>query len=264
MTYETDGSLEAASSKATHQPPTADAGLHAFFLDFDGVLVEIAETPDGVRAADGVTGLLNRLHDASGGALALVSGREVAQLRHHLPGVSATLVGGHGAERGRPDGGIDALAKVDETEVARLQHAVRGFAAGDPAYLVETKATGVVLHFRRKPGLAEEAERFVAGLLADTDSFHLHHAKMALELRPDGISKRQAVHDLMREAPFEGRTPVYFGDDTTDEPALADVAAAGGIAVKVGEGATAATYRVSGPTEVADWLRAVVAAADAR
>src|SRR5882762_2381045 len=55
----------------------ADAG---FFLDIDGTLLDIAERPQLVRIDDDLGHLLATLRDASGGAVALISGRSVAEI----------------------------------------------------------------------------------------------------------------------------------------------------------------------------------------
>src|SRR3546814_20825588 len=68
-------------------PPLAElAAQHplALFLDFDGTLVEIADTPDGIRVPDGVPAQLAGLHRALGGRIAIVSGRAIADIRSHL------------------------------------------------------------------------------------------------------------------------------------------------------------------------------------
>lgn len=90
---------------------------------------------------------------------------------------------------------------------------------------------------------------FAKALATDLDEFVLLHANAAVELRPDRICKDIAV---------AGRMPVYFGDDTTDEPALAWVIDHGGVAVKVGPGDSVARHLLSSPAEMqaalADWL----------
>jgi trehalose 6-phosphate phosphatase len=62
----------------------------------------------------------------------------------------------------------------------------------------------------------------------------------------------------MQEAPFQGRTPVFIGDDVTDEDAFAVVNEMQGISIRVGNpSATLARHRLGGVSEVLRWLKTV-------
>ena len=93
-------------------------------------------------------------------------------------------------------------------------------------------------------------------LAAQNPHLMLQPAKMALELRPAGVGKDTALAQLMQMQPFEGRVPVFAGDDTTDEPAMEEVQSRGGFAIKIGDGPTAARHRLSDPAALAAWLDA--------
>ncbi len=233
-------------------PPLAIKGT-ALFLDFDGVLVDLAETPDAISVPKNLDQALNALTEITEGALALVSGRSVEALQGFLPGFTGAIVGCHGAEMARTP--VPAPPAPDPGHVAAVTKMAEGFAATDPAYLAEAKPTGVVLHFRKNPSLRGPAFHFLESAIRDLPGFHIHHSKMAFEVRPDGISKGNAVASLMQEAPFKGRRPVYFGDDITDEPAFDAVNVDdSGVSVKVGDGDTCARHRVNTPAEVRKWL----------
>ena len=83
----------------------------------------------------------------------------------------------------------------------------------------------------------------------------LLQGKQVFEIKPGTISKGRAVDDFMLVAPFAGRTPVFVGDDVTDEAGLLAAQALGGVGVKVGDGPTAAAYRVPSPGAVRAWLQ---------
>src|SRR2546430_16071922 len=76
----------------------ADAG---FFLDIDGTLLDIAESPQLVRIDDDLGHLLATIRDASGGAVALISGRSVAGIDRlfgrNFFGAGRDRAGGRGA-----------------------------------------------------------------------------------------------------------------------------------------------------------------------
>ena len=249
MYYEMIGFMNEGGDPAHDGLPALDPARTAYYLDFDGVLVDLAETPDAIEVAPHLADLLNDLSETSGGAVALVSGRAIADIRRHLPAWRGTVIGSHGGEIDRGDG-AEALIDADPAKVTAITRMVDGFAASDPAYIAEPKPTGVVLHFRRKPELRGAAWQMLEHTLSEFPGFHIHHSKMAFEVRPDGVGKENAVAALSQEAPFAGRTPLFFGDDVTDEPAMAWANKNGGHSVKVGEGTSCASCRLPGVAAV--------------
>lgn len=205
----------------------------ALFLDFDGTLVEIAATPDAVRVPASLPALLQRLATRLDGALAIVSGRPVAQLDMHLP-VPIAKVGDHGAAMrlapGAPIGGpplpVPPAAWRDEAE-----HIANVF----PGAFVEHKAHGLVLHYRQAPDAAAPARGLLVSLVAGHPDFTLMPARMAWEVTPRAVSKGTAVAALLARAPFAGRLPVFIGDDVTDEAGMAAARAAGGLGWRLQE-----------------------------
>ncbi len=66
----------------------------------------------------------------------------------------------------------------------------------------------------------------------------------------------------MNEPPFAGFTPVFLGDDLTDEDGFLAVGALGGYGVIVGpRRPTDALFALPGVAETCDWLAAAVRAA---
>ncbi len=254
MFYEMIGFATSQGDVTESHLPEIDLDKAALLLDFDGVLADIAETPDQVQVPDDLPGLLDALVERTGGATAVISGRALAVLQDILPDFKGTLMGCHGAEVAGA-GEVRGYAPPDARHVAAVIGMVQGYGLTDPAYAVEAKPTGVVLHFRRKPELRGSAYRFLEAAIHDLPGFEIHYAKMALEIRPAGVSKGSAVERLMQDAPFAGRRPLYAGDDTSDEEAFALVNAANGLSVKVGEGDTCAHFRTPDPAT----LRAALA-----
>lgn len=229
---------------------TRDAAL---FLDFDGCLVDIAPRPDAVVIPPGLPGRLARLHALLGGAVALVSGRDVADLRRHLPDFPGAIAGSHGAELSLAGQRIETTHGVD-LDMAGLHDAAARAVAGHPAILVERKPHGVALHYRADPSLRPVVEGVMARLAEAHPGMVLQPAKMAVELRPGGTGKDGALDRLMAMAPFAGRVPVYAGDDLTDEVAMARAQALGGHGIKIGAGDTVAQHRLPDPATLARWL----------
>lgn len=236
----------------TLPPLPIDAAL---FLDFDGCLVEIAPRPDAVVVTQALRDMLAALYRRHDGAVALISGRDVADLRGHLGDFPGMIAGSHGSELSDRPGQIRTLHSVD-FDAARLHAAAHALAARHPAILVEQKPHGVAMHYRNDPGLQGFVETAMQDLADSQPHLVLQPAKMALELRPGGVGKDTALAHLMTLAPFATRIPVFAGDDTTDEPAMAQAQSMGGFAVKIGDGPTAAAHRLPDPAALATWLAA--------
>lgn len=226
----------------------------AVFFDFDGTLVDLAPTPDGVRLEAGVVDALLLLARWHGGALALVSGRPVAQIDAMLAPLILPVAGVHGVERRGADGTRHVAATPDVSLV--LAHA-RALAAMYPGLLVEHKRGAVALHYRLAPELEQLCLQEMTVAVQACPGLLLLHGKMVLEAKPAATDKGGAIAAFMAEAPFKGRRPVFAGDDTTDEAGFAYVQQIGGQGVKVGSGPSAASLRLASP----DVLRTVLLAA---
>lgn len=209
-------------------PPPEHA---AYFLDFDGTLVEIAPTPMAVTVPPGLVASLQALAARAGGALALVSGRPIAEL-DALLAVPFSAAGQHGAERRPAPAAAIAHAPLPTPPGTWLSTAER-LAAATPGALLERKRHGFALHYRNAPEAGPAFGDALAALLAGQGDFALLPAKMAWEVRPAAAHKGAAVAALMAHPPFAGRTPVYVGDDVTDEDGIAAAEAQGGIGLRV-------------------------------
>lgn len=227
----------------------ADASL---FLDFDGTLVEIAESPDAVAVAAQVPALLQRLARALDGRVAIVTGRPVAEVRALLAPAVWPVAGSHGLEIAGIDGAVIAPDRPDALDTAL--DAAHALARRHPGMLVEDKPFGVGLHYRRAATAGGEAAA-LADELAAAHDLTVQHGKMVVELRLKGRDKGAAVDMLMREPARRGTRPVFMGDDVTDEAGFRAARALGGAGVLVGPlRDTAADYRVDGVAAALGWL----------
>lgn len=247
--YELTGFSPPNLGEPSETLPVPDLPSSALFFDFDGTLVEIGETPDAVEIAPGLPAMLDSLMQITGGAVALVSGRSVSRLRAFLPDFSGHIMGSHGAEHFAA-GALDQHRLAGSDAVRTMGDLVTQFAQTIPGLIAVRKPTGAIIHYRQAPEAHAQVLKVMQALEMCWPDFELHPLKMAYELRPRDVGKDQAIQSLMQTDPFRGRVPVFFGDDTTDEPALAHIAGQGGIAIKVGEGETAAQYRVHTPGDV--------------
>jgi trehalose 6-phosphate phosphatase len=239
--------------KRLHVPPSAQAAW-AYFLDVDGTLIDIAATPAAAAVDPALLALVGDLFAASGGALALVSGRALVDLERHLGSLRIPLVGQHGLERrdaqGRRHRVVASPAPKDLLR-ARLAPVL----ARHPQLLLEDKGLSVALHYRAAPQLAAYVHRLMRVLVAETaGALCLQKGKRVVEAKPVGVDKGSAIEALLAEAPFAGRTPVFVGDDLTDEHAFVVVNRAGGLSIKVGPGRTEAHWRLPNVEAVRAWL----------
>ena len=78
---------------------------------------------------------------------------------------------------------------------------------------------------------------------------------MMAELRAGQDDKGSAIRGLMDRPPFDSGTPVFLGDDVTDEDGFEAVAALGGHGILVGpQRETGAIYRLEDVAAVHHWL----------
>lgn len=241
------------------RPPPPDLARDcALFLDIDGTLAELAQTPDAVRIDDQLAETLPRLARELGGALALVTGRSITNADRLFPGLKLAMAGQHGCERRDAIGTIHLHARGKETYV-KLCKLLRGLAKRHPELLIEEKGAAIALHYRAVPQLASHVHQTLRRSIRDAKGYTLQAGKMLLEVRPEGRDKGAAIDDFMAESPFAGRVPVFVGDDLTDEHGFATVERLGGWTVKVGVGRTMARFRLPNVAAVSRWLTAPIA-----
>lgn len=230
----------------------------ALFLDVDGTLLEIAETPQGVQVPTTLKQLLDDLRARLDGALALVSGRSLANLDQLFSPLQLIASGVHGCERRTADGHV-LRPEVDAATIARVRKQLADFARGHEGLLLEDKHYAVAMHFRRAPEMRDEVYRIMNDVLVQLGpTFALQAGKSVLELRPGAWTKGSSITAFMQEPPFVGRTPVFIGDDVTDEDAFAVVNEMSGMSIRVGNpAATLARHRLGGVSDVLRWLQTV-------
>ena len=240
-------------------PKLRDPCTVAFFLDFDGTLVELAERPDAVKLAERTRDVLSRLAVVTGGAVAIVTGREIADLDRFLAPLRLPAAGIHGLTRRSPSGQSHA-APLDDHFLHHAEHLLAPLVLAEPGLLLERKSNAVALHYRERPDLEENCRAVMDQLAALCPGIQIKRGKMVFEAKPNGADKGTAILDFLKEPPFAGRRPVVAGDDVTDEDAFAAVNALDGIAIKIGGGPTLARYTAADTAAFLDWLHATALA----
>jgi trehalose 6-phosphate phosphatase len=233
-------------------------GRTALFLDLDGTLLEFADKPHLVELSARFRGLLPRLLKLEDGGVAIVSGRSIADLDGLLAPYRFAVAGVHGSER-RNYQGEQLPSKADPEALAPVRTAIERFVAEHDDLVIEDKRISIALHYRLRPDLSGAIETCIEGFSqALPAEYVLLRGKMMFEVHPAGVDKGSAIRDFMNEAPFAGATPVFIGDDVTDEAGFKVVNDLGGMSVKVNSGDTAAAWRLDDVDAVLDWLDTVV------
>ncbi|MCV7409266.1 trehalose phosphatase [Mycobacterium florentinum] len=232
----------------------------AVFFDFDGTLSDIVDDPDSARLVPGAGDALQRL--AARCPVAILSGRDLADVtaRVGLPGI--WYAGSHGFELTAPDGthhqndAAAAAIPVLEQAAARLRERLGSI----PGVVVEHKRFGVAVHYRNaaRDRVGEVAAAVRAA--GRRDALRVTTGREVIELRPDvdwdkGKTLYWVIDHLHGPA---APTPIFFGDDITDEDAF-DAVRDTGIPILVrhnddGDRATSARFALDSPARVAEFV----------
>ena len=231
----------------------------AVFLDFDGTLSPIVERPGDARIDAATRNAVAQLAETC--TVAIVSGRDVADVRARagVPGVAYS--GGHGLDFVSAGGEAwhypEAVAHLPDLAAAEAD--VRERIGGVPGVELERKRFSLAVHYRRAdPADIAAVEYAVRDVLESHPGLRDTPGKMVHDLRPAlDWSKGDAVLWMLDRLGLEAREvlPLYLGDDATDEDAFAALADRGiGIVVRENLTPSRATHALRSPDEVRRFL----------
>jgi trehalose 6-phosphate phosphatase len=234
------------------------ASAWAIFLDIDGTLVEIAETPQGVQLDPALITTLTSLLRVSDGAVALVSGRSIETIDRLFSPLRPPAAGLHGCERRTARGEVSRLVQPPEG-LTEARDRLLAFARARPGVFIEDKRLALAIHYRGAPERRAEIRQAVdTAAAALGPGVRVLSGKMVFEIRPAGVDKGAAIEAFMAEPPFLGRIPVFIGDDLTDEDGFMVVNRLGGHSIRIdGDWPTHARWQVDSVPELLDWLAAL-------
>ncbi len=209
----------------------------ALLLDIDGTILDLAPAPQEVWVPAGLRNTLSRLEDLTGGALALVSGRSLHDIDLIFSPLQLAAVGGHGAELRVVAGGEPVVPVVRALSLNPvLKRKLATLTELGPGILIEDKGYSLALHYRLAPDKGKTLHAAIQEICASAPrgSIEILPGKLVFEIKMTGINKASAVRELMTYPPFKGRTPIFVGDDTTDEPVFPMLSQFGGLGFSVG------------------------------
>jgi trehalose 6-phosphate phosphatase len=244
----------APPQKRKGAPPSPQPNW-AWFFDIDGTLVEIAQSPDGIVVPGDLKPLIARLSHLADGAVALITGRGIADVDRMLPMQGLTIAGQHGLEIRSASGSMSSHP-VRAERLNAIRTALLNAVSRHPGLIAEYKGLSIALHYRHAPSLASYAHRLMRTLRDRyAPDFVIQKGKRVVELKPAGKDKGVAIREIMNDPPFAGRVPVFVGDDVTDELGFRVVNTMGGHSIKIGPGRTNAKWRLKNVKSLRDWLQ---------
>ncbi len=221
--------------------------------DYDGTVAPLVDDPMDARANRDSVSAMRALAELANTHVTVISGRSLRDLAalSRFP-EEIRLVGSHGREFD-----LGFASKLEPEIVERRRHLTQAVHELGKKYggLVEEKPTGVTFHFR---GLSEDQKTAARDELvhgpASWDSIYTRNGHEIMEMSVIETNKGWALETIRSQV---GASAVlFFGDDVTDEDGFRSLAGPD-IGVKVGDGISAAAFRVKDPDTVAQVLALV-------
>jgi len=231
------------------------------FLDVDGTLIDLTDSPLETFADAELKTVLTQVAERLGGAVALVSGRSLQYLDGLFAPLRLPAAGLHGVERRKSSGAIHGASFVDaQLNGARI--ALAALSDAHPGTSVEDKGRTLAVHYRMAPQFESSIRESLTKIAKPLGTnYHIQDGNMVFEIKPRGFTKGSAISAFLKEPPFSGRTPVFVGDDLTDQDGFRVVESRGGISIAVGERVRAQRC-LENPRAVRSWLQDIAALTD--
>lgn len=232
-----------------------------FFLDYDGTLAPIAETPEKAAITPENKETLAALASGRRCKVAIISGRALEDLKKCVGLEGLIYMGNHGLEIEGPKLRFKSPVSLHYLKILReIKNNLETNIAPIGGAFIEDKGLGLALHYRlvdKKdiPSLKNILHKIIKTYLAK-DTLRLKTGKMVFEIRPAARwDKGKAALWLLAREHFILKEkinviPLYIGDDVTDEDAFRALKDKG-ITVRIGEAKdSSARYYVKNTNEV--------------
>ncbi|ODR19315.1 trehalose-phosphatase, partial [Mycobacterium gordonae] len=236
------------------------------FVDFDGTMADIVGQPETAALVPGAADALRALTPHC--PVAVISGRDLADLRARIDVDGLWFAGSHGFELVAPDGTLHQNADAAASVGVLVRAAVRlaDELKDIPGTIVERKRYAVAVHYRNTDPQA--VDRVIAAVrrLGRSAGLRVTTGRKLVELRPNvSWDKGKALHWILEHLATEQNSsstttlPIFIGDDISDEDGFDAIRFDGvGIAVRHLEGGdrpSAATFSLESPSAVTQFLQ---------
>ncbi|RNC80856.1 MAG: trehalose-phosphatase [Phycisphaera sp.] len=222
--------------------------------DYDGTLAPIVSNPSDARADRESLVALRALAHLPSTHVAVISGRSLSDLSEMMGETDGIhLVGSHGSEF--DVGFAQEISKEAKELRDRVLEELERVAETGDGFGIETKPASIAFHYRNANEVkAQEAVRTIESGCAAWDGVHVKRGKMVIELGVVNTNKGKALETLRKR--LGASACLFMGDDVTDEDAFAMLTGPD-VGIKVGPGASAASYRVGDTHDIAKLLARV-------
>ena len=236
------------------------------FLDFDGTLSDITAHPDSATLVDGAAEALRALAEQC--PVAVISGRDLADVRERVKVDEVWYAGSHGLELMAPDGTYHENAGAADL-IGTLARAACRLAEmiGDISGIeLEHKRFAVAVHYRNAD--PADIDRVTAAVrsLGRSEGLRTTAGRKVIELRPNLYWEKgttlnwllERIHASDCAADAASVLPIYIGDDITDEDAF-DAVQFDGVGIVVrhdehGDRPSAALFSLESPSTVVEFI----------
>ncbi len=226
------------------------------FLDYDGTLTPIVDSPDKAIMSEDMRSLIIRLQEIM--PVAIISGRSLDNLMNLVNIDKMIYAGNHGAEIWDGNKLVVGQHLSDSKQVlGKIIKELKEALSSAQGIIVEDKGITASIHYRMAdPG---DICKLFDIFWTITDNykglFRITSGKKVFEIRPQGIwNKGDAVKWIWKNL-GEKKIPVYIGDDTTDEDAF-KVIKRTGIGIGIGKSLDA-DYYLKTQKEVKKFLQGI-------
>ena len=204
----------------------------ALFLDVDGTLYDIENSPSLIKPCFRLQKKLYTIRNRLGGALGLISGRSLDDLDRIFDNKKIPLAGNHGAQL------RDALRtneyQADNGNIKGIAQKIGELLNEQKNIEIENKGSNLTVHFRNSTIDRKEINKIIMELVKYEPKLTFLKGKEVIEVKPLSYNKGTAISYFMRTKPFIKRRPIFIGDDVSDEDGFETVNNKGGWSVRVG------------------------------